>query len=38
MRILMAVIFLLFSQLLAAATEGELSTGLVNPGYHEKPA
>lgn len=37
MRISMAVILLLFSQLLAAATEGELSTGLVNPGYHEKP-
>ena len=38
MRISMAVILLLFSQLLPAATEGELSTGLVNPGYHEKPA
>ncbi len=38
MRISMAVILLLVSQLLAAAMEGELSTGLVNPGYHEKPS
>ncbi|WP_456405752.1 thioredoxin family protein, partial [Thiolapillus sp.] len=37
MRILVAVISLLFSQLSPAATEGELSSGLVNPGYHEQP-
>ncbi|WP_457669249.1 thioredoxin family protein [Thiolapillus sp.] len=38
MRISMTVVLLLFGQLLAAATEGELSTGLVNPGYHEQPS
>lgn len=37
MRILSVVIFLYCSQLLFAATEDELSQGLVNPGYHEKP-
>jgi thioredoxin-related protein len=37
MRILMTII-LLSSQLLAVAAEGELSAGLVNPGYHEKPS
>ena len=38
MRLLIAVILLVSTQLLLAATEGELSQGLVNPGFHEKPA
>ncbi|WP_456379781.1 thioredoxin family protein [Thiolapillus sp.] len=38
MRIFIVVSLLLFTQLLLAATEGELGKDLVNPGYHEQPA
>jgi len=38
MRVLISVLLLLSSQSLQAATEGSLEKGLVNPGYHEKPA
>jgi thioredoxin-related protein len=38
MRIFAAVILLCLTQSLFAATEGVLNQGMVNPGYHEKPA
>ncbi len=37
MRISIVVSLLFFTQLLLAATEGELGKDLVNPGYHEQP-
>jgi thioredoxin-related protein len=37
-RLLLILIPLLLPALVAAASEGQLEAGFVNPGYHEKPA
>ena len=38
MRTILMLTLLSVSQFLFAASEGQLSQGMVNPGYHEKPA